>query len=259
MPDSLGFSAPALIGFLLVLTRVSGAMAFVPIPGFKNMPVKLRVILSLGITMALSGSWPSVEGAGTGVGILAVWVLAEAAFGITVGLGVAFLQEAFVLASQIFGLQAGYGYASTVDPATQADSSVLQIFTHLAAGMLFFAFGLDRQVIRIFATSLEAHPPGTYALSLAAAEPMLRLGGSMFATAVRLALPVVALLLLVDVSLALMGRINAQLQLLMLAFPVKMLVSMALLAVISVVLPSVYRSMAEPTIRTLTAVLNPAG
>ena len=102
-------------------------------------------------------------------------------------------------------------------------------------------------------------PPGTYALSLAAAEPMLRLGAGMFATAVRLALPVVALLLLVDVSLALMGRINAQLQLLMLAFPVKMLASMALLAAISILLPVLYKSMAEPTVRTLTAVLNPAG
>ena len=46
----------------------------------------------------------------------------------------------------------------------------------------------------------------------------------------RLALPVVALLMLVDLALALLGRLNAQLQLLTLAFPAKMLAALLLLA-----------------------------
>jgi flagellar biosynthesis protein FliR len=51
------------------------------------------------------------------------------------------------------------------------------------------------------------------------AEALIRLGASLFAVGVRLALPVVALLVMVDVALALMGRLNQQLQLLSLAFP----------------------------------------
>lgn len=243
-----------LYGFLLVGTRISGAIIFVPIPGFKQAPSVARIVLAAGLTLALAPVWPQTVGTPT-IGMLAMWMLSEAAFGVTVGVAVAFLNEAFVLSSQIFGLQAGYGYASTIDPATQADSSVLQIITHLSSTLLFFTFGMDRQVIRIFARSIEAHPPGTFSLDFAAAEQVLQLGGVMFDTAVRLALPVVALLMLVDISLALLGRINSQLQLLMLAFPVKMMVSMGLLAAISVLLPVLYRSAAEPTIRILSAVL----
>ena len=48
----------------------------------------------------------------------------------------------------------------------------------------------------------------------------------MFSVGLRLALPVVALLVMVDVALALLGRLNPQLQLLSLAFPVKMLTAL---------------------------------
>ena len=258
MPVSLTFAPESLIGFLLVFTRVAGAMAFVPIPGFSLAPAKARVILALGITLALSGVWPAVSLPEWRIGLLVVWMLSEAAIGVTVGLAVAFLNEAFVLSSQVFGLQAGYGYASTIDPATEADSSILQIFAHLATGLLFFSLGMDRQVLRVFADSLREHPPGSLALSIGAAQPILGLGAGMFSIAVRLALPVVALLLLVDLSLALLGRINAQLQLLLLAFPVKMLLSMALLGAIAVVMPVLYRTAAEPTFRVLEELLGAA-
>jgi flagellar biosynthetic protein FliR len=58
---------------------------------------------------------------------------------------------------------------------------------------------------------------------------------------VRLALPVVALLVMVDVALALLGRINAQLQLLSLAFPAKMLTTLILLSWIAPIFPRILR------------------
>ena len=106
MVGSLSIPAAVLFGFLLVLTRVSAAMAFVPIPGFTNMPLKARVVLALGITMAMSSIWPSVVLPSGGLGWLVLCMLGEATIGAAVGLAIAFLNEAFVLASQVFGLQA---------------------------------------------------------------------------------------------------------------------------------------------------------
>jgi flagellar biosynthetic protein FliR len=54
-----------------------------------------------------------------------------------------------------------------------------------------------------------------------------------------LALPVVALLVMVDVALALMGRLNQQLQLLHLAFPAKMLTALLVLSWIAVLFPRI--------------------
>jgi flagellar biosynthesis protein FliR len=47
---------------------------------------------------------------------------------------------------------------------------------------------------------------------------------------------------MVDISLALLGRVNAQLQLLTIAFPVKMIVGLALLGWLAVLLPALFRA-----------------
>src|SRR4051812_33617892 len=160
MPISLTLSTGTLFAFVLVLARVAGALVFVPIPGIRAVAEPARVALALGVTMALASRWPA---GGTGVvsaGTLAAWVAAEAALGITIGVAMAIALEAFALAAQILGLQAGYAYASTIDPNSEADSGVLLVFAQIIAGMLFFAMGLDREVLRLFAHTLDRIPPG---------------------------------------------------------------------------------------------------
>jgi flagellar biosynthetic protein FliR len=239
-----------IFGFLLVLARMSGCFIFLPVPGLKSGPQVARVVLAVGATLALFPMWPAPDPRTGGVQLVA-WMLAEAALGITIGLAVAFLTEILVLAAQIAGLQAGYAYASIVDPNTQADSGVLLVFAQLIAGMLFFVMGLDREVLRILARSLVTQPPGTFTLTRPVAEQILNLGTDMFRTGLKLAMPLIALLMLIDISLALLGRLNAQLQLLTLAFPIKMLAALLVLAWIATLFPSIYRSHAELMLGTM--------
>ena len=101
----------------------------------------------------------------SGPATLAGWVLSESALGLAIGVSVAITLEAFMLAAQVLGLQAGYAYASTIDPNTEADSGILLVFAQLMAGMLFFALGLDREILRLFAQSLDRIPAGVYIFS----------------------------------------------------------------------------------------------
>lgn len=238
MPASLTISTATLYGFLMVLARVSGAIVFVPLPGIRAAAEPARAALALAVTMALAPRWPAVAGAPEAASLV-IWVAAEAALGITIGVALAITVEAFALSAQVFGLQAGYAYASTIDPNSEADSGVLLVFAQLMAGMLFFALGLDREVLRLFSQTLDRIPPGGYVPGAAPSALMIRLGAALFAAGVRLAMPVVALLLMVDVALALLGRLNQQLQLLSLAFPVKMLLALAVLSWTAAVFPRV--------------------
>ena len=239
MPDNVTLSAGALYGFLLVLARVSGSLIFVPLPGVKSAPEPARIALALGFTLALYNQWPVVRTDAVTVAALAGWALAEAAVGLAIGVSVAIALEAFTLSAQVLGLQAGYAYASTIDPNTEADSGILLVFAQLMSGMLFFALGLDREILRLFALSLEKVPAGAYVFGRATAEPLIRLGATLFSVGVRLALPVVALLVMVDVALALLGRLNQQLQLLSLAFPAKMLIALLVLSWVAVLYPRI--------------------
>jgi flagellar biosynthesis protein FliR len=254
------FQLATIYGFLLALARVSGVVAFVPIPGFSAGPDASRVVLALAVTIALFPVWPALKAEGGSslvVGRLLGAIGAETVFGATVGLAVAFLLEGVQLAAQVLGLQAGYSYASTVDPSTQADTTTLQLMAQLLAGSLFFAFGLDRQVLRALARSLESAPGRAYSLDGNAIEAITRLGAAIFSTGVQLALPVLALLVLLDIAFAVLGRLHAQLQLLSLSFAIKMLTALAFLASVLAVYPAVFERAGAITFTVLDRALNP--
>jgi flagellar biosynthetic protein FliR len=238
MPAEAAVPVSVLWSFLFVLTRVASALVFVPLPGVRQGPQAARVVLALALTVLLYRQWP-VTPAGLSLGRAVGWLVADAAWGLLVGLLAGFLAEAFQFAAQAVGLEAGFAYASMIDPQTQADSGVLLVLAQLAAGLIFFSLGLDREVIRIFARSLEAYPPGAMPPAGPALEAVVRLGAGIFSIGLRLALPALALLTLVDLSLALLGRLNSQLQLLTLAFPLKMLTAVLVLAWLAPVFPRV--------------------
>lgn len=243
MVNEASLPLSTVFAFLMVLARVSGAVIFVPIPGLFGAPQPVRVVLALSLTIALFPLWPALPVI-PGVGLLLGWLLAEASVGLTIGLVVGFLSEAFGLFGQMVGLHSGHSFASTVDPNTQADSGVFVVLAQSISSLLFFATGLHRQVVSVFARSLETQPPGAYNLSAGAADIVIHLGSTVFSTGLRLALPVIALLVMVDLALALLGRVNSQLQLHSLAFPAKILTTLALLAAIVAIFPHVYQDYA---------------
>jgi flagellar biosynthetic protein FliR len=111
-------------------------------------------------------------------------------------------------------------------------------------------------VFAAFARSLQTYPPGTFVLKLSSADALIHLGSSIFTTGLRIAFPVIALLLLIDVVLALLSRINSHLQLLSLAFPMKVLASLAMLAALTTIFPSLFRDVAAHSIDALAQLMS---
>jgi len=252
---NLTIDVGTLYAFLLVLARISGAFVFVPIPGIQAGPQIARAVLSASLTLALHSRWPVIDPDGVSFPLLMGWMLAEAAMGLAVGLAVAFLIEGFQMGAQIISLQAGYSFASTIDPSSGADSTVLIMIAQTTAGLLFFATGMDRQILRAFADSLSAHPPGHFAVSVPMVTRMIQAGSSIFSTGLRLVLPLLALLLMVEISLALLTRLNSQLHLMQISFPIKMLLSLTLLGWLLLVFPQVFAQSASRAMQLVYSLL----
>ncbi|MBI4902019.1 MAG: flagellar biosynthetic protein FliR [Acidobacteria bacterium] len=231
-----------LLSFLLVLARVSGAVAFLPIPGWRRSPEATRIVLALSLTVALVPACPKPPHLNPGLGELAVWVIQDLGWGVFLGLTVNLLVEGFVLAAQCIGLQAGFSYASTIDPGSEADSTVLQVFAQLAANLLFFAFRMDAELIRALANSFSLHQPGAWTLQWNTFSQVAELGAEVWRTALRLSIPILALLLMLDLAVALYGKVQAQVQLTTLSFPIKIVMALASLAVFAAAMPGVFRA-----------------
>jgi len=239
-------------GFALVATRVTGAFYFVPIPGIDQASWQAKTLLILAITFSLFPLWPVAGLPQDAIfARLVSGMIKEATIGIGLGLIVMISTESLGFCFHMVGLQAGFTFASTIDPNTQADSPVLEIMGRTIAGLLFFTLGLHHAVIRAFAASLQTHPAGSWVLGTGIVEPVIRLFQVMFSTGLRLALPVVVSLALIDVALALIGRVNSQLQLLHLAFPIKLLGSLVLMVWIVIAIPSVFSELANHVLNVL--------
>lgn len=256
MPVEVTVLSSYVYGLIMLIARVGSVLFFMPIPPLRfGLPIA-RVVLTVGIAVALLPRYSPAQ-YGPSLGLLMVAVLSEGLLGLAVGLMMSILSEGLGLAAQAIGLQAGYSYASTIDPTTQADSSVLIVFSQLAAGMLLLSLGMDRTLIRWVGMTLEIVPLGTFSPSLRSADEVSKTVGMLFTLGIRVAMPVVALLLLVDLALALLGRISAQLQVIVLAFPIKMLVGVVLMAFLITPIANLFRVQHEEIVSRVLEVLRP--
>jgi flagellar biosynthetic protein FliR len=230
----LELPAAWLVNYALLVVRCTALVVFVPVPGLQTALPPAKIFLALMLAAALS----PLALAGPGAEALASpaapweflhWVASETALGLAMGCTVRVALEAFGLAAQALGFQAGFSYVNMVDPTSQVDASILNVVLALLANLLFFAFDLHLFLIRAMARATAIWPLGAYRPPAGAAEGMVRLGGVMLDAGVRLALPVVAALVLIDLTLGLLNQVNPRMQLLTLSFPIKIVAGLVVL------------------------------
>ncbi len=254
----LEFSTAWLINFTLLLARTTALVVFIPIPGMRSFLGQAKITLAFMLAVVLTplasvlGGAEMLDQPGT-VWVLAGLVLREAIFGLSVGAAVALLIEAFGLAAQILGFQAGYSYVNMVDPTTQVDATILNVFLTLLSSLLFFVFDLHLHVVQVFAESLRGWPLGSFRTQPADGLMMVQFGASVVETGVRLAAPVMGVLLLIDLTLGLLNQVNSRLQLLTLAFPAKIIAAIALLYPLALLTPPLFHGLAEEMLMVIQA------
>jgi|SRR5579863_274668 len=254
------FSYATLFGFLFALARVSGVFAFVPLAAFKAAPAAARIVLSLAITLMMRADWRTPIGADAAVnGVMLDRVVAglaaEAGLGLAIGVSMSIVFEVFEMAAQAVSLQAGLGYASTIDPSSGADSTVLLTTAQLTAGLLFFVSGADRLMVRALVVSLRLLPPESFTLHQSWATAIVQFAAAIFSSGLRLAAPLIALLLLADASLAILGRVQPQLHLISLTMPLKLAATMLVLSVTIVLQPGFFESLMTTWTRLIEGML----
>lgn len=212
-----------------------------------------RVVLAFATSLAVLPQWPAMAQTDLSLGVVVFWLISELGLGLTIGLLVSFLAEALTVGAHILGLQAGYAYASVIDPTTQADSDVLQVLAQLTGGLLFFTTGLDHSAIRAFVQSIHSFPPGQFLLTQDIVLTVTGVGANIFSLGLRLALPVVALLLMTEIALALLAKLSPQLQTGHNTAPIKMLLALLVLVNIFQVIPQLYEGYAAQIVHVLNA------
>jgi flagellar biosynthetic protein FliR len=96
--------------------------------------------------------------------------------------------------------------------------------------MVIIAAGLDRILLASLVRSFHAVPLGSYSLLPASGLAIVRAAGGVFLAGVELAAPVLAATVLVEIAVALVGRLSPQLPVMSMTVPLKTLTGFAILA-----------------------------
>lgn len=221
-----------MIRFLLVVARVGGIFSVAPVFGQARVPVQVRIIImvALGAAVApVSGAAP--EFSQTGVVGLFISMAREVVIGLAIGFIAALVVSAAQMAGELMDYEIGFGLAGSVDPLTDVQMPVAARFLQMFATLIFLTVGAHHFLIQALVESFSVISPGAPANMALASRPVMEIFVAVFLTGLKIAGPIIGLMLLCDLALGLVARTSPQLNLLMVGLPLKIGVGICALAV----------------------------
>ena len=216
--------------FIYPLARILGLVATAPLFNNAAIPMRIKLVLGLGIALALAPVLPPAPpiapASWFGLGLL----LEQSLVGIALGFTMRVAFAAVDLAGELIGLQMGLGFAVFYDPLNAAQLPIIAELAGLLALLFYLAANGHLMMLALITESFTVLPVGTSFFSVAGWETLLRWAATLFSIGVLLALPVISALLVANIALGVLTKVAPTLNLFAVGFPVTLMAGFVLLA-----------------------------
>lgn len=201
------------------LARVLALIMTAPLLSEKSISKKVKIGLGVMITYVLLPSLPPTNVTLFSVG--GFWLLIQQILiGVAIGFTMQFAFAAVRTAGEVIGLQMGLSFATFFDPASRLNMPVLARFLDMLAMLLFLSFNGHLWMISMVADSFHTLPIGGDPINGNAFLALTKAASLIFLNGLRLALPLITLLLTLNLALGLLNRVAPQLSVFAIGFPV---------------------------------------
>jgi flagellar biosynthetic protein FliR len=224
-------SIAEIIRFAIVLLRISGIMVLAPFFGGRSLPIPVRVVFSIAIAFVLAPSLPLKSlPAELGLGSITVLCVQEALVGIILGFAALCVFAGLQFAGQLISFQLGFSLANLIDPQSNVESPVFS-FLHNYIGLLFFLLINGHHWLLLGVNdSFSFLPVGGIQIHAPLVEYVVRLSTHILVIGLRIAGPVIAVTVITDVMMGIIGRTAPQINILIVGMPLKLLVGFGCLS-----------------------------
>ncbi len=220
---SIGPLIDYIMQYLWPFVRISAFVMVMPVIGGSFVPAQVRLLVALTLTLVIAPILPEK----TSVDLLSfaglILMIQEMMVGIAIGFSVQLVFDAIALGGQVIAMSMGLGFAVFLDRTRGVNVPVLgQLF--LMLGMLIF-LSLDGHLalIQLVADSFRILPASAGGLSQVAIVNLIQWTGQVFIVALKIALPAITALIVVNLSFGVTSRAAPTLNLFAVGFPVAML------------------------------------
>jgi len=205
-------------GALWALARISGLMLMAPVLGSNMIPMRIRIGLTILLTVTLAPLAPlDIRPlSAAGVAVLAQQVLIGAALGFIIKL----VFEAVAFGGQFVSQAMSLGFAETVNPGVGGTTPEISQFYTMLVTLLFLVMNGHLQLISLLADSFRTLPVGTQGIGAEGLWGVLTFATHLFAGAVRVALPALTAVLVVNLGFGAISRSAPSMNLFAVGFPI---------------------------------------
>lgn len=218
----MAWLSPVLWPFL----RVLAVFTVAPIFSMRVIPMRAKVGLAFLIAVCAQGILPDQPVIDVNGREAIGAVVRQVVVGLAIGFAVRLVFSSVELAGEVIGLQMGLNFASFFDPASNAQVSAVARFFGNIAMLLFIVINGHLLIVLAVVKSFERFPVnGDFLVALNQMQ-LYELGSSLFASALWIALPMIALLLFVNLTLGVISRVAPQMNIYAVGFPVTLTVGM---------------------------------
>ncbi len=244
----LAFTSAQLEAWMVALlwpaARVLAMVSIAPLFGHASIPVRVKVGLGLLLSMAIAPGLPPLPTVAPFSGEGFVVLLQQMLIGLAIGFTMRLVFAAFEMAGELAALTMGLSFATFFDPLSRTQAStVTQMFSWLAM-MVFVSSNLHLALLAALADSFHTLPISALPMGTGPFRTVALMGGTIFATGLQLALPILAALLVTNLALGILNKAAPQLNLFGIGFPITLGVGFVM---ISLVLPY----LTEPLLRAM--------
>ena len=175
-------------------------------------------------------------------------VIQQVGIGLAIGFSARLIIAVMELAGEAIGLQMGLSFASFFDPTSGAQLSAVSRFLVQIFTLFFIVVNGHLIVLMAVIKSFDAFPVDGSFLQAVAQMRIHELGSAVFSSALWIALPLVALLLFVNLTMGVIARIAPQLNVFSIGFPVTLTVGMLGITATLPMMEQPFLSMIERTL-----------
>jgi flagellar biosynthesis protein FliR len=220
-----------LISFVWPLTRILGMIMVVPVFAHRSVPGRVKIGLGIFITLIIAPTLPPMPDVGLGSWQGLFILVQQLLIGIAIGFVMRIAFAAVEAAGEIIGLQMGLGFASFFDPQSAGQTLVLGRFFSMLATLVFLAVNAHLLLIGVLVESFQSLPISPQPLSGDGFYNVAAFGSTVFSVGLQLSLPLIAILLMTNLSLGILTRSAPQLNIFAIGFPITLGVGLIVLTI----------------------------
>ena len=222
--------------------RIACIVALLPLFGEANVPVRVRILLSLALTAGIYPILPKSYSAGVAIALqdvasLCMLMFREMLIGVVLGYVAKLAFEGLVMAASLIGIQMGFNTASIFMPDSAEQTNGFSALHRLLIILIFLALNMHHIYIKSIWDSFTMIPIG-HAMPTGNLQSMLLTASSgIFLSAIQLAAPILVGLLFSTAALGLINRAVPQANVFVMSFPANFFVGLFLYMAMLPLLP----------------------